>query len=129
MEKGFIGTNGITGGGIPLALGAAFSIKYNKQENISVVYISDGATNQGTFHESLNMASLWSLPLLIVCENNLYGMSKTNEKSISSLPISKRAEVHGIEAATLNGMDVMEVINETKKNIAMLKTYIEGKNA
>ena len=122
MEKGFIGTNGITGGGIPLALGAAFSIKYNKQENISVVYISDGATNQGTFHESLNMASLWSLPLLIVCENNLYGMSNPIEKSISSLPISKRAEAHGIEAATLNGMDVIEVKNKSKKYIEKIRS-------
>jgi acetoin:2,6-dichlorophenolindophenol oxidoreductase subunit alpha len=121
MKKGFIGTNGITGGGIPLALGAAFSIKYNKQENISVVYISDGATNQGTFHESLNMASLWSLPLLIVCENNLYGMSNPIEKSISSLPISKRAEAHGIEAATLNGMDVIEVKDKSKKYIEKIR--------
>lgn len=121
FEKGFIGTNGITGGGFPIALGAAFSIKYKKQNNISVVYLSDGATNQGTFHESLNIASLWGLPILFVCENNLYSMSNPIEKSVSSLPLIKRAQAHDIESEIINGMDVLEMYDVTKEYIDKMR--------
>jgi len=121
MKKGFIGTNGITGGGIPIALGAAFSIKYKNLKHVSVVYLGDGATNQGTFHESLNMASIWKLPILFVCENNQYSMSNPIYKSISSLPIIKRAKAHGIEAQIIDGMNVLEVYESSKKHIENIR--------
>ena len=75
FDKGFLGANGITCGGLPLALGAAFSASYKKDGRVAVAFLGDGAVSQGYFHESLNMAALWKLPLVIVCENNHFAMS------------------------------------------------------
>lgn len=121
LEKGFLGTNGITGGGIPIATGAAFTIKYKGLENISVCFFGDGATNQGTFHESLNMASLWKLPVLYVCENNFYAMSTHTELTISNKSIADRADAYNIEGIHVNGMDVMEVYNASKEAVKKIR--------
>ena len=83
MDKCFLGTNGITGGGIPLATGAALALKVQKKDDIVVAFFGDGASNQGTFHESLNIAALWNLPILFVCENNKYAMSTPVNRTVA----------------------------------------------
>jgi TPP-dependent pyruvate/acetoin dehydrogenase alpha subunit len=122
IEKGFLGTNGITGGGIPIAVGAALTIKIRKRGSISVCFFGDGATNQGTFHESLNMASLWKLPILFVCENNSYAMSTPVEKSVCCLPIVRRAEAYGIKGVVGDGMDVIEIAKLSKEIINEIRS-------
>jgi len=109
MDRAFLGTNGITGGGIPIATGAAFAVKYRGESRIVLAFFGDGASNQGTFHESLNIASLWKLPILYVCENNRYGMSAPVAASTSCLPISKRAEAYSMRGLTCDGMDLLKV--------------------
>ncbi len=105
----FLGTNGITGGGIPIATGAGLSIKLSGEDRISVCFFGDGASNQGTFHESLNMASAWSLPVLYVCENNVYAMS-TRFTKVSRLPdVSARAAAYAMPSAVVDGMDALKV--------------------
>ncbi|MBP5641103.1 MAG: thiamine pyrophosphate-dependent dehydrogenase E1 component subunit alpha [Victivallales bacterium] len=117
MEKHFLGTNGIVGGGIPIATGAAFALKYKQSSDIAIVYFGDGASNQGTFHESLNIASLWKLPILFVCENNLYGMSTQTERTIAGKThtVAPRAAVYDIPAQTIDGRDVETVFNTAKE--------------
>jgi pyruvate dehydrogenase E1 component alpha subunit len=112
MERGFLGTNGITGGGIPVATGAALALRRLKRPGIVVCFFGDGATCQGTFHESLNMAALWSLPILYVCENNLYSMSTPLERTASVQDLTARATPHGIEASEVDGMDVEAVFGQ-----------------
>src|SRR5215216_5526815 len=73
-ERDFLGTNGITGGGLPVATGAALSVKRRKTGQVVLCFFGDGAANQGTFHEALNMASVWELPIVYICENNQYAM-------------------------------------------------------
>ncbi len=121
VEKGFLGTNGITGGGIPIATGAALTIKQQGRRDVSVCFFGDGASNQGTFHESLNMASLWKLPVLFVCENNLYGMSTPIEKSVSGGDVLKRAQAYDIEAASVDGMDLLSVYHQAGKLIDKIR--------
>ncbi len=110
MEDHFLGTNGITGGGIPIGTGAAFALKYQNSDNVAIVFFGDGASNQGTFHESLNMASLWSLPVLYVCENNRYGMSMPVERACAQPRISARAAAYGMDAAEADGGSLLEVL-------------------
>ena len=106
---GFLGTNGITGGGIPLATGAAFSAQHQKANHIVVCCFGDGATSQGTFHESLNMASLWKLPILYVCENNGYAMSTPVSRTVAGGDILARAEAYAMRATRVDGMDALAV--------------------
>ncbi|MBN1808106.1 MAG: dehydrogenase [Planctomycetes bacterium] len=108
-ETGFICANGITGGGIPIAAGAGLALKKEGRGRIAAVFFGDGASNQGTFHESLNMASVWSLPVLFVCENNCYAMGTHVECSTSVKRISDRGAAYGIEAASVDGNDVLAV--------------------
>ncbi len=109
MENYFLGTNGITGGGIPIGTGAALALKYRGETKVAIVFFGDGASNQGTFHESLNMASLWKLPVLYVCENNRYGMSTPVEKSCAGGSVAARAAAYCIPAANADGLNVREV--------------------
>lgn len=121
-EIGFYGTNGITGGGIPVATGIALSIKLRNTEEMVVSFFGDGATNQGTFHESLNMASAWDLPILYVCENNLYGMS-THIRNITNIDdLSQRAGAYNIKNYNIDGMNVMEVLERSKEAISYVRT-------
>lgn len=108
MDLHFLGTNGITGGGIPIGAGAAWALKYQGTDNIAIVFFGDGASNQGTFHETLNIASLWKLPVLFVCENNLYGMSNPTSRSCASKTIAPRAAAYGMNGTTCNGLDLEE---------------------
>ena len=103
----------ITGGGIPIGTGAALALKYRGETKVAIVFFGDGASNQGTFHESLNMASLWKLPVLYVCENNRYGMSNPVEKACAGGSIAARADAYCIPAATADGLKVCEVAKAT----------------
>jgi TPP-dependent pyruvate/acetoin dehydrogenase alpha subunit len=109
LEHGFLGTNGITGGGIPVATGAALSAKLRKSGQVVLSFFGDGATNQGTFHESLNMAATWKLPIVYICENNLYAMSTCIRDVTSVQHLAQRAISYNMPAATLDGNDVVVV--------------------
>jgi len=115
FSVGSLGANGVVGGGIPVAVGAALSQKYFKRPNITVCFFGDGATNEGAFHESLNLASVWKLPVLFVCTNNYYGMSTHVNKSMNIEDISIRASSYGIKGIALDGNDVVLIYEETKK--------------
>lgn len=108
-EHCFYGTNGITGGGIPVATGLALSAKLQRTGQVVLCFFGDGATNQGTFHESLNMAALWGLPILYFCENNRYAMSTRVEDSMRVATIAERASAYGIKGVRVDGMDVEAV--------------------
>lgn len=115
FSVGSLGANGVVAGGIPLATGAALSLKYLKKKQITVSFFGDGATNEGAFHESLNLASVWKLPILFVCTNNLYGMSTHVSKSMNIPDISARASGYGMKGLSLDGNDVMTIYEETRK--------------
>lgn len=121
MDKHFLGTNGITGGGIPIATGAGFAMKYQKSDQIAIAFFGDGASNQGTFHESLNIASLWKLPILYVCENNLYGMSNPTAKSCASGTIAPRAAAYAMQGTCHDGLDVQNVYEATTAAIERVR--------
>jgi pyruvate dehydrogenase E1 component alpha subunit len=115
FSVGSLGANGVVGGGIPVAVGAALSQKYFKRPNITVGFFGDGATNEGSFHESLNLASVWKLPVLFVCTNNYYGMSTHISKSMNIDDISIRASSYGMKGIALDGNDILLIYEETQK--------------
>ncbi len=115
FSVGSLGANGVVGGGIPIATGSAFSQKYRKTKNITVSFFGDGATNEGAFHESLNLASVWKLPVIFVCTNNYYGMSTSISKSMNIKDIAVRASSYGMKGVSLDGNDIMTIYEETKK--------------
>jgi pyruvate dehydrogenase E1 component alpha subunit len=115
LAKGNLGANGIVGGGIPIATGAALSIKLLGQDRVVACFFGDGAMNEGTFHESVNMASVWRLPIIFVCENNLYGMSTSVRRSTNVEDLSVRAAAYGIPGRRVDGMDVFEVYDAVKE--------------
>ncbi len=103
----FMGGHGIVGGQIPLATGIGWKIKYRGEDSVVVVYMGDAAVNQGGFHESLNMAAIWSLPVIYVVENNAYGMG-TAFSRVSRTDMSSKSVPHGVPAHIVNGQDVLE---------------------
>lgn len=109
VETGNLGANGIVGGGIPIAAGAALAQKLLGTTNVAVSFFGDGATNEGAFHEGLNLASVWDLPAVFVCENNGYGMSMSSALSMSVKRVSDRAAAYGIPGVTVDGNDVQAV--------------------
>jgi TPP-dependent pyruvate/acetoin dehydrogenase alpha subunit len=106
---GHLGSNGVTGGGIPIGTGAALSVQMRRTGQVVAVFFGDGATNQGTFHESLNLAAVWRLPAVYVCENNLYAMSTPFRDVCAIEHIAERAAAYGIPGVQVDGMDVMAV--------------------
>jgi TPP-dependent pyruvate/acetoin dehydrogenase alpha subunit len=118
---GMLGACGIVGGGIPIATGSGLSIKLRETSQVATAFFGDGATNQGTFHESLNMASIWKLPVLYVCENNLYGMFTPASYALSVQDVSKKAEAYGIPGVTVNGMNVIDVFEATNQAVKRAK--------
>jgi len=117
-EAGVVGSNGIVGGGLPISLGTAFASMYRGKNNVTVCFFGDGASNQGTFHESLNLAALWNLPVIFCCENNGWAQF-TPQKLYTKLEnISKRAESYGMPGVTVDGDDVLKVLEEAEKAIA-----------
>jgi pyruvate dehydrogenase E1 component alpha subunit len=109
MEAGILGANGIAGGGLPIATGAAWSAKWRKTQQVAVCFFGDDASNNGTFHESLNLASIHKLPVVFVCENNLYGISVCQAKHMAITDIAIRATAYDIPGVTVDGNDVIEV--------------------
>jgi pyruvate dehydrogenase E1 component alpha subunit len=109
VEKGILGANGIVGGGITLANGAAFSAQYRGTDHVAACFFGDGASNNGTFHEGINLAAVWNLPVIFVCENNAFGMSVPQERHQRIADISIRAQAYGIPGVTVDGNDVLEV--------------------
>jgi TPP-dependent pyruvate/acetoin dehydrogenase alpha subunit len=121
LAVGFLGTNGVTGGGLPIATGAALSQKLSSTRNIAVSFLGEGATNQGTFSESLNMAGLWNLPVLFVCENNGYAMSTAAHRASQGTAIHKKAEALGVAGYHVDGMDVLEVARLARELIERMR--------
>ena len=102
LQSGILGANGIVGGGIPIAVGAGLSLKLDGRKNVAVCFFGDGASNEGAFHEALNLASVWQLPVVFVLENNKYGISTPISKSANVRRLSIRAGAYGMEGVTLN---------------------------
>lgn len=117
VERGNLGATGIVGGNIPVATGAALAAKMQGQEQVVLCFFGDGASNTGNFHESLNMASIWSLPVVYVVENNLYGMSEPFAKVSKKPDIASRAVAYGIPAEVVDGMDFLSVRAAVRKAV------------
>ncbi len=109
LDLGILGANGIVGGGGPLAVGAAVAAKYRKSKDIAMCFFGDGASNQGTTQEALNMASAWKLPLVFVNENNGYGISCPQCKSMAVVDIADRAAAYDMPGVVVDGNDVLAV--------------------
>lgn len=117
-ELGFLGANGIVGGGIPLATGAGLQLKRTGLRDVAVSFFGDGATNEGAFHESLNLASLWKLPVLYVCENNLYGEFTRQDKHQTVKDVAVRAASYEMPGVIADGNDVLDVYRVTSAAVA-----------
>ncbi len=109
VAKGNLGANGIVAGGIPIAVGAALTAKRLNTGKVVICFFGDGANNEGAFHESLNMAAVWKLPVVFVCENNQYGMSTSIERSTAVSQIATRAIAYDIPGFTVDGNDLSSV--------------------
>ena len=109
VKTGNLGANGIVGGGLPIAVGAALSARRLGKSDVTVCFFGDGANNEGAFHEALNMASIWKLPVIFVCENNGYGMSTSTARSTSVKFISQRAAAYSMPGVTVDGNDFSAV--------------------
>lgn len=114
LDVGNLGANGIVAAGLPLATGAALSSKMKNLGYVVVCFFGDGATNEGAFHESLNLASIWDLPVIFFCENNLYGMSGSIKEMTNIEHIADRGAAYGIPSTTINGNDILEVVKTTE---------------
>jgi pyruvate dehydrogenase E1 component alpha subunit len=110
----FMGGYAIVGGQFPIAVGLAFSAKYRQEDRIAACFFGDGAVNQGTFHESLNWARLWELPVLFICENNFYGIGTEVHRASALASIHKRTCGYDIPAEKVDGMDVIAVYKAVK---------------
>ena len=115
LSNGNLGANGIVAGSLTISVGAALSFQLQKKENIVLCFFGDGAVNEGSFHEALNLASLWNLPVLFLCENNQYGMSMASEKAVAGESIASRGKSYGIESIQIDGNDV-EAVYESVSN-------------
>lgn len=118
MQKGMVPAIAIVGGGIPLATGMALALKLQHDPRVIGCFFGEGATNEGAFHEGLNLAAIWSLPVIFVCENNLYGASTAIDKVTRVTRIAQRAAAYGIHAETIEGNDVLAVYEATRRAAA-----------
>ncbi len=121
IKKGVYGANGIVGAGIPIATGLAFSSKYNDDSSVAVTFFGDGAANEGVLYESLNLAGIWRLPVIFVCENNRYAQTTPAKQTTSGKDISSRAESFGIESIKIDGNDVEEICFKSKEIIKSVR--------
>ena len=118
VAKGNLGANGIVGGGLPIAVGAALSAKRLGTGAVTVCFFGDGAGNEGAFHEALNMASVWRLPVVFVCENNRYGMSTSTERSTAVRSIAERAAAYAMPGREVDGNDLSAVAEAVEGAVA-----------
>lgn len=109
VEANNLGANGIVGGGLPISVGVGLSIKLRKTDQVCLTIFGDGAANEGAFHEALNMASIWDLPIIYLCENNQYAMSMAMQRAFNIDQISQRACAYNIAGVTVDGNDVLAV--------------------
>jgi pyruvate dehydrogenase E1 component alpha subunit len=121
VEKGLMGGHGIVGGHIPLATGAAFAIKYAQKPNVVLCFFGEAAVNIGAFHESLNMAALWKLPVVYICENNRYGMGTAIERASAIYDVAQRACAYDVASETVDGMDVLKVHEAIGRAVALAR--------
>lgn len=117
LDKGILGANGVVGGGIPIATGAAYMAKIKDTKQVTVCFMGDSATNEGSFHESLNMASAWDLPIVYVIENNLYGISVGLKRVTKVVDLSVRAQGYGMKGISIDGNDVLKVYETVKEAV------------
>ncbi|MBF6632572.1 thiamine pyrophosphate-dependent dehydrogenase E1 component subunit alpha [Microbacterium sp. APC 3898] len=111
VDKGNLGANGIVGGGFAIAAGAALTSQMKKAGYVVLCFFGDGASNEGSFHEAINLASIWKLPVVFICENNQYGMSGPVREMINIEDIAARAASYGIPGKVVDGNDVFDVMN------------------
>jgi acetoin:2,6-dichlorophenolindophenol oxidoreductase subunit alpha len=117
VERGNMGANAVVGGGLPAIVGAALAFKMRGEPRVAVAFFGDGATNIGTFHEALNLAQLWTVPALFVCENNGYAESTPARQQLPIEDLTKRAEAYGMAAVKVDGQDVEAVYKATQKAV------------
>lgn len=132
FELGILGANGIVGAGIPIATGAAFAAKYKGNDRVVACFFGDGASNTGAFHEGINLASIWNLPVLYVCENNQFGMGMRQERHQHIKDVADRAGAYGIPGVVVDGNDVIAVYEAAHAAVARARrgdgpTFIECK--
>jgi 2-oxoisovalerate dehydrogenase E1 component len=118
LHLGSLGANGVVSGGIPLSVGAGLSIRLRGADQVCICFFGDGASNEGAFHESINMSAVWQLPVIYLCENNQYGMSMSIRRANSSADIADRAAGYGIPGETVDGMDALAVYDAVKRAVA-----------
>ena len=117
-DKGILGANGIVGAGHCIACGAGLSAKLRGTDQVCVCFFGDGSTNQGTFHESLNMASIWKLPIIFVCENNHYGISMSQDRHQAIKDVADRGAAYNIPGISVDGNDPMAVYEAAEEAVA-----------
>jgi pyruvate dehydrogenase E1 component alpha subunit len=132
MSKGMLGANGVVAASIPLAVGAALTARVKATDQVSVAFFGDGGANQGVTHESMNLAAVWKLPVIFVCENNQYAESTAVEYSIPIINVSDRAAGYGMPGVTVDGMDVFAVYEAAKQAVEFARlgqgpTFLECK--
>jgi len=114
---GMLGATAIVGAGIPIAVGAGLSIKLRKTDQVVACFFGEGASNQGTFHEGINMASVWKLPVIFLCENNLYAMGTRQSRVMAIENVADRAVAYGIPGVVVDGNDVLAVHEVTQEAV------------
>lgn len=117
LASGNLGANGIVAGGLPLSTGVGLSINLQQTGRVCLTFFGDGAANEGAFHESLNLAAIWALPVVYLCENNQYAMSMPVERGFPIAQISKRAVAYGIPGVTVDGNDLFAVYEAVKEAV------------
>jgi len=117
----FYGGNAIVGGGLPLAVGLALAEKLQRRPGLATCFFGEGAAAEGEFHESLNLAALWRLPVLFVCENNRYAMGTALERSQAQVDVAARGAAYGLQAEAVDGMDVLAVEAATRRAVAAIR--------
>jgi pyruvate dehydrogenase E1 component alpha subunit len=117
----FYGGNAIVGGGLPIAVGLALADALSRRPRVTACFFGDGAVAEGEFHESLNLAALWKLPVLFVCENNLYAMGTRIDRALSETDVTAKARVYGLTAVAVDGMDVLAVEREARAAVERIR--------
>jgi pyruvate dehydrogenase E1 component alpha subunit len=126
VAHGLIGANAVVGGGLPSITGAALAFKLRGEPHVAVAFFGDGATNIGTFHEALNLAQLWRVPAIFVCENNGYAESTPAWQQLPIQDLSKRAVAFGMHTIVVDGQDVEEVYRATRRATAYARDEAKG---
>ena len=124
LSKGMLGANGVVAASVPTAVGAALTAKIRKTDDVAVAFFGDGASNQGVVHESMNLASIWKLPVIFVCENNLYAEATPVEYSTSCKNIADRAAGYSMPGVVVDGMDVFDVYDKAAVAIGRARSSL-----